>query len=92
MTSELADEFASEDGRRRPADYVALKFASSLYRIWVEFTGRPRSRQNALDRQKDPFGDFVESAGKLIEPDFKGHHVARQIHEASRQPPSGDNL
>ena len=28
--------------------------------------------------------DFVEAAGKLIDPDFKGHDHARQIHEAAR--------
>ena len=80
--SVLADEIGSEDGRGRPADTAALKFASSLYDIWCEFTEGHTSRQNAPDRQKDPFGDFVEAAGKLIDPDFKGHHLARQIHEA----------
>ncbi len=86
--SVLADEIGSEDGRGRPADTAALKFASSLYDIWCEFTEGHTSRQNAPDRQKDPFGDFVDAAGKLIDPDFKGHHIARQIHEARR--PSGE--
>jgi hypothetical protein len=89
-TSELVNEIGSEDGRGRPADRAATKFASSLYSIWIEFTGRPTSRQNAPDRQKDPFGEFVEDAGRLIFPDFKGRHVARQIHEVSRQPPGGE--
>jgi hypothetical protein len=86
----LKDIIASEDGRGRPTDEAALEFASSLYDIWVEFTARGTSRQNAPGRQKDPFGDFVDAAGKLIEPGFKGHHLARQIHEAHRQPPSGE--
>ncbi len=84
--SVLADEIGSEDGRGRPADTAALKFASSLYDIWCEFTEGHTSRQNAPDRQKDPFGDFVDAAGKLIDSDFKGHHLARKIHEARRQP------
>jgi hypothetical protein len=88
--SVLADEIRSEDGRGRPADRAALKFASSLYDIWCEFTEGHTSRQNAPDRQKDPFGDFVDAAGKLIDSEFKGHHIARQIHEARRQPPSGE--
>ncbi len=88
--SALIDEIGSEDGRGRPADTAALKFASSLYDIWCEFTEGHTSRQNAPDRQKDPFGDFVDAAGKLIDSEFKGHHLARQIHEARRQPPSGE--
>ena len=88
--SALKDEIDSEDGRGRRPDEAALKFASGLYVIWVEFTGRPTSRQNAPVRQKDPFGDFVDAAGKLIEPDFKGHYIARQVHEAHRQPTSGE--
>ena len=88
--SVLADEVRSEDGRGRPTDTAALKFASSLYDIWCEFTEGHTSRQNTPGREKDPFGDFVEAAGKLIDPDFKGHHLARQIHEARRQPPSGE--
>ena len=82
--STVKEEFTTEDGRGRPADLSGRKFASSLYDIWVEFTDRGTSRQNAPDRQKDPFGDFVEAAGKLIDPDFKGHHLAREIHEARR--------
>lgn len=88
--SALADEIRSEDGRGRPTDRTALAFASSLSAIWVEFTEGRTSRQNAFGREKDPFGDFVEAAGKLIDPDFKGHYLARQIHEARRQPPSGE--
>lgn len=87
--SALKDGISSEDGRGRPVDHAALAFASSLYEIWVEFTGRGTSRQNTPERKKDPFGDFVDAAGKLIEPDFKGHYLARQIHEAHRRPPSG---
>lgn len=87
--STLKDEFDSEDGRGRSPDHAALKFASGLYKIWVEFTERGTSRQNALGREKDPFGDFVDAAGKLIYPGFIGHHVAREIHDASRPLPSG---
>lgn len=88
--SVLKDEIGSEDGRGRRADQPALAFASSLYDIWVEFTARGTSRQNAPERRKDPFGDFVDAAGKLIDSEFKGHHLARQIHEARTQPPSGE--
>jgi hypothetical protein len=88
--SALANEINSEDGRGRPTDPAALAFASKLYDIWGAFTKGRTSRQNASDRQKDPFGDFVEAAGRLIDPDFKGHHLARQIHEARRQSPSGE--
>ncbi len=88
--SALTDEVGTEDGRGRRADHAALEFASGLYYIWVEFTDRGTSRQNAPGRLKDPFGDFVDAAGKLIEPDFKGHHPARQIHEAHKQLPSGE--
>ena len=87
--SALRDETGTEDGRGRTADHAALAFASSLYEIWVEFTGRGTSRQNTPGREKDPFGDFVDAAGKLIDPDFKGHYPARQVHEAHRKPPSG---
>lgn len=88
--SMLKGQFDWEDGRGRPSDHAARRFASSLYQIWVEFTAGRTSRQNAFGREKDPFGDFVDAAGKLIEPDFKGHYHARQIHEASRQSPNGD--
>jgi hypothetical protein len=88
--SALKDEIGSEDGRGRRADEGALAFASRLYVIWVEFTGRGTSRQNTPGRENDPFGDFVEAAGKLIDPDFNGRHLARQIHEARTQPPSGE--
>jgi hypothetical protein len=88
--SALKDEICSEDGRGRRADEGARAFASRLYVIWVEFTARGTSRQNALYRKKDPFGDFVDAAGKLIEPGFKGRHLARKIHEAHRQQPSGE--
>ncbi len=87
----LMDEVRSEDGRGRPRDDAAFKFALSLYRIWRRFTGRPTSRQNAFGRKRDPFGDFVDAAGKLIGPDFKGHYIARQVHEALRESPSGEN-
>jgi hypothetical protein len=88
--SALADAISSEDGRGRPPDLAAFAFAHRLYDIWVEFTEGRTSRQNAPDRQKHPFGDFVEAAGRLIDPDFKGHHLARQVHEARRRPPSGE--
>ena len=83
--STIKEEFSSEDGRGRRPDEAALAFASSLYWIWVEFAGRGTSRQNAPERQKDPFGDFVQAAGRLIDPDFKGHGVARQAHELRRE-------
>ena len=82
--SVLLDEFDSENRRGRPAKHPERAFASSLHRIWGEFTGRGTSRQNASDREKDPFGDFVDAAGKLIDPEFNGHDHARQIHEAAR--------
>ena len=88
--STLVDEIASEDGRGRRTAWAARAFASRLSRIWVDFTGKGTSRQNAFGREKDPFGDFVETAGRLIYPDFKGHHLARQIHEARRQPPNSE--
>ena len=88
--SALADEISSEDGRGRPTDTAALAFAHRLYDTWVEFTEGRTSRQNAPERKKDPFGDFVEAAGKLIDPDLKGHHLARQVHEARRRPLSGE--
>ncbi len=87
--SVLKDEIGSEDRRGRPPDHAALEFASSLYDIWDVFTGRGTSRQNTPGREKDPFGDFVDAAGKLIDLDFKGHYPARQVHEARRQSPSG---
>ncbi len=80
----LKEQIREEDGRGASTDYPSRAFASALFSIWTEFTGRGTSRQNAFDRERDPFGDFVDAAGKLIEPDFNGHHVARQIHEASR--------
>ena len=86
----LMDEIRSEDGRGHPRKTAAFKFALSLHHIWRDFTGRPTSRQNAFGRERDPFGDFVEAAGKLIEPDFNGHDIARQVHDALRQPPSGE--
>lgn len=89
-TEALSARFNSEDGRGRPTDHAASSFASRLYSIWREYTGRPTSRQNPLEREKDPFGDFVEAAGKLIDPDFKGSHVARGIHEASRPESDGE--
>lgn len=89
--AELMDEIRSEDGRGRPRDVAAFKLASSLYDIWCAFTGKGTSRQNAPDRERDPFGDFVDAAGKLIDPDFEGHYVARQVHEARRQSRSGEN-
>lgn len=82
--SVLLDEFESEDGRGRPPKRAERAFASSLYEIWREFTERGTSRQNAFDREKDPFGDFVDAAGKLIDPEFSGHDHARQIHEDAR--------
>ncbi|GEM_PF-6175928 len=82
--SALVDEFESENRRGRPPKHPERAFASSLHRIWAEFTGRGTSRQNAFDRERDPFGDFVDAAGKLIDPEFKGHDHARQIHEAAR--------
>jgi hypothetical protein len=87
--SALKDEIGSEDGRGRRPDTAALEFALRLYEIWVEFTDRGTSRQNTPGRENHPFGDFVDAAGKLIEPDFKGHYPARQVHEAHRKPPSG---
>ncbi|MDX2035338.1 MAG: hypothetical protein SFX72_01705 [Isosphaeraceae bacterium] len=80
----LKEVIAKEDGRGAPTDYPARSFASNLHRIWKEFTGRGTSRQNRLGQERDPFGDFVDAAGKLIEPDFNGRFVARQIHEASQ--------
>lgn len=88
--SVLKEEFSSEDGRGRHPDRAALAFTSGLYDVWTEFTERGTSRQNAPDREKDPFGDFVEAAGRLIFPDFKGGHLARQIHERRKQPPRGE--
>ena len=81
---DLSAEIDAEDGRGRPTDLAARRFASRLYSIWREFSVRPTSRQNAPERPKDLFGDFVQAAGRLVEPDFKGRHVAREIHEASR--------
>jgi hypothetical protein len=82
--SSLRDEFQSENRRGQPPKHRERAFASSLYRIWIEFTDRGTSRQNAYGRVKDPFGDFVDAAGKLIDSDFNGHDHARQIHEAAR--------
>lgn len=81
----LREEIRAEDGRGAPADVPARRFAFSLFQIWTEFTGRGTSRQNALGRERDPFGDFVDAAGKLIDPDFNGHYAARLIHEGSRE-------
>lgn len=89
--SKLTDEIRSEDGRGRPRDDAAFKFARSLHRIWRDFTGRSTSRQNTPDGERNPFGDFVEAAGKLIERDFYGQHVARQAHDAHRKQPDGEN-
>lgn len=80
----LKEVIAKEDGRGAPTDYAARSLAVGLFRIWTTFTQRGTSRQNGT-LERDPFGDFVDAAGKLIEPDFKGHYVARQIHEASRE-------
>lgn len=80
----LREQVESENRRGRPPKLPERAFASNLYRIWVEFTDRGTSRQNAYGRVKDPFGDFVDAAGKLIDPDFKGHDHARQVHEAAR--------
>ena len=78
----LAAEIQEEDGRGRPTDDPARAFASRLSVIWHEYTGRGTSRQNRPTQEKDPFGDFVDAAGKLIDPTFKGHHQARAVHEA----------
>jgi hypothetical protein len=88
--SALADEIRSEKGSGRPPDLAAFAFGHRLYDIWVEYTEGRTSRQNAADRPKDPFGDFVEAAGRLIDPDFKGHYLARRVHEARHRPPSGE--
>jgi hypothetical protein len=81
----------SEDGRGRPQKSPDLSFAGRLHGVWVEFTGRGTSRQSAFGREKDPFGDFVHAAGRLIDPEFDGHYVARQAHDA-RKPPVKANV
>lgn len=78
-------EIESENGQSPPTDYAALSFASKLLEIWSEFTGRGTSRTNRSGFEENPFGDFVEAAGKLIFKDFKGRHYARQIHEARQE-------
>lgn len=80
--SAVQAEIDSENGQGRPTDYAALSFTSRLLDIWKTFTGRGTSRQYGLESEKNPFGDFVEKAGRLIFPDFKGRHFAREIHEA----------
>lgn len=80
----LVDEIESENRRGRRVERAERAFAASLYKIWVEFTDRGTSRQNAYGRQRHPFGDFVDAAGKLLDPDFNGHDHARQVHEAAR--------
>lgn len=80
----LSEVIAKEDGRGAPTDYAARSLAVGLFRIWTSFTRRGTSRHNGTTG-RFPFGEFVEAAGKLIEPDFKGRYVARQIHEASRE-------
>lgn len=80
----LSAVIAKEDGRGAPTDYAARSLAVGLFRIWTSFTRRGTSRHNGTT-ERFPFGEFVEAAGKLIEPDFKGLYVARQIHEASRE-------
>ena len=81
----LKGELGAEDGRGAPSDVPARRFASSLFRIWTEFTGRGTSRHNAQGRERYPFGDFVDAAGKLIDPNFNGHYAARWVHETSRE-------
>lgn len=81
QVSVLKDSILSEDGRGRPRDRAALAFTSRLWEMWSEFTGRGTARQNACNRERDPFGDFVEAAGRLLFPRFKGRHLARKIHE-----------
>lgn len=80
----LLDEVESENRSGRPVERAERAFATSLYKVWIEFTDRGTSRQNAHGRQRHPFGDFVDAAGKLIDPHFNGHDHARQIHEAAR--------
>ncbi len=81
----LLDEFSLEDGRGRPPEHADRAFASSLYQIWVAYTSRGTSRQNTPERARDPFGDFVDAAGKLVDPEFEGHYHARKVHEAARE-------
>jgi len=85
----LRGEIELEDGRGRPTDVAALRFAGRLYDLWKKFTTRGTSRQNATGREKDPFGDFVHAAGSLVEPKFKGHSLARNVHEGRRPRASG---
>ena len=87
---QLSREIEVEDRRGRPADFAARHFAEQMRRVWVEFTGRGTSRQGAYGREKEPFGDFVDAAGKLIDSDFKGHYLAREVHDASRDSASGE--
>lgn len=88
--STLAVEIKAEDGRGRPSDPADCALASALYTIWTAFTDRGTAQQNASDRPKRPFGDFVDVAGRLVDPGFNGHHVAREIHKNHRQARSGD--
>lgn len=85
----LTQAIESEDGRGRPMDRAALRLASSLYRLWKEVTGRGTAKHKATGREKYPFGEFVEAAGRLIEPDFNGQHAASEIHDANRPTSAG---
>jgi hypothetical protein len=84
VISRLSREIQAEHGRGRPSEWPEHWLAHRIYEFWRRFTERGTSRYNwdwEAENDRGPFVDFLEAAGKLVDPHFNGPYFARLVHE-----------
>lgn len=81
LRREIEREKSEGTRRSRRPNYPIRNFVFRMYLLWRRFSDKGTSRHGADGQNSGPFHRFVRAGGTLIDPDFNGKQIAKEMHE-----------